>query len=512
MLSRNGHRPYHTLILALTLVLAAFSLAVHLDETVLDGIHESRVLETGREMLELDSWIVPHFSGEVRLQKPPLPYWASALAFKAAGEPSVAVARIVVTLLGMVMLISTALIALALANRRTALFVIPIMASFLLFNTEFGKATTDPYLAAFVSAAIAGFAWAFRSSGKFGGIYLLSAYVFTSLALLGKGPIALAFIAIGGFCVRPMAAEATRWAWRWHVLGVLLSLAPILIWTLLVMQQLPDAFAIWRYEVLGRVTGEVEEPRGFWFYLPALLMAVSPLFAPFLAGLARSNFKRDKVVWWFVAGLIFLMLLSSRKAAYLLPLMTPAALITARYLAEIDGIKVGRYVVWIQILTNLVFIATLLGAALAWQHHLSWLAAAAALMLLVSAVFLIRDTYFGRAPVASVIVSSIMITIFYNGILRPSMPENRTMYNLSQYLNEHVPREVALYRQGDLDPRLAFHTNRLPVPISDLTSADVPSPAWLLTRTPLTNPSDSGWMAVLRTQPQSGGGYFLYRR
>ncbi len=161
MLSRIDHNRYHTLFVVLALVLATLSLAVHLNATVLNGIHESRVLETGREMLELDNWIVPHFSGEVRLQKPPLPYWASALAFKAAGEPTLAAARFVVTLLGLIMLASTWLIALAMFNRRTALLVLPVMASFLLFNTEFGKATTDPYLAALVAAAIAGFAWAF---------------------------------------------------------------------------------------------------------------------------------------------------------------------------------------------------------------------------------------------------------------------------------------------------------------------------------------------------------------
>lgn len=512
MLSRIDHNHYHTLFVVLALVLATLSLAVHLNATVLNGIHESRVLETGREMLELDNWIVPHFSGEVRLQKPPLPYWVSALAFKAAGEPTLAAARFVVTLLGLVMLASTWLIARAMFNRRTALLVLPVMASFLLFNTEFSKATTDPYLAALVAAAIAGFAWAFRSSGKTRAIYLFLAYLFIALALLAKGPIALAFIGIGAIFVRPKATETIRWAWRWHALGVLLSLFPILAWALLVMQQLPDAYAIWRFEVLGRITGEVEELRGRWFYLPALLMAVSPLMLPFVAGLVRSIFQRDRLVLWLLTGLFFLMLMSSRKAAYLLPLMTPAALIIARYLARLDEYKERGYILWIQLLTNLLLTAALMGAAFAWQQHLSWLAAGVGFLLLGSAAFLLRDAYLATPSLASLLISGVLITTFYNGILNASMPQDITLYNLSQYLNEHVPRETALYRQGDLDPRLAFHTDRLPVPIDATNSADVPSPAWLLTRTPLHEPARLGWSAVLQTRSRNGSGYFLYRK
>jgi hypothetical protein len=93
------------------------------------------------------------------------------------------------------------------------------------------------------------------------------------------------------------------------------------------------------------------------------------------------------------------------------------------------------------------------------------------------------------------------------------MPNNRTIYNLSQYLNEYVPREITLHRQGELDPRLAFHINRLPIHIDDIKSAVAPSPTWLLTRTPLCEPARLGWTAVLQTQPQNGNGdYFLYSK
>ncbi len=172
----------------------------------------------------------------------------------------------------------------------------------------------------------------------------------------------------------------------------------------------------------------------------------------------------------------------------------------------------GDYISWIQLLTNLLLIAVLLGAAFAWQQHLSWLAAGVGLLLLGSTAFLLRDAYLATPSLASLLISGVLITTFYNGILNASMPQDITIYNLSQYLNEHVPRETALYRQGDLDPRLAFHTDRLPVPIDTTSSADVPAPAWLLTRAPLHEPARLGWSTVLQTRSRNGSEYFLYRK
>lgn len=144
--------------LAAALTLAALSLTVFQGQSQIDGIHEVRVIETAREMLELDDWIVPRFAGELRLEKPPLPYWISTLSYKLAGAPSVAAARFAVAGLGLLMLLSVWAIARADGSARMARLAVLILAGFLLFNSEFRKVTTDPFLAAWTSAAIAGFA------------------------------------------------------------------------------------------------------------------------------------------------------------------------------------------------------------------------------------------------------------------------------------------------------------------------------------------------------------------
>lgn len=47
---------------------------------------EPRFAEAAREMVERNDWIVPHFNGEYRFDKPPLIYWLMAGSYAALGE------------------------------------------------------------------------------------------------------------------------------------------------------------------------------------------------------------------------------------------------------------------------------------------------------------------------------------------------------------------------------------------------------------------------------------------
>src|SRR5437762_6865797 len=47
---------------------------------------EPRFAEASREMIQRGDYIVPYFNGQLRLDKPPLAYWAQVVSFKIFGE------------------------------------------------------------------------------------------------------------------------------------------------------------------------------------------------------------------------------------------------------------------------------------------------------------------------------------------------------------------------------------------------------------------------------------------
>src|SRR6476661_7862212 len=47
---------------------------------------EPRFAEASREMIERGDYVVPHFNNQLRLDKPPLAYWAQVASYKIFGE------------------------------------------------------------------------------------------------------------------------------------------------------------------------------------------------------------------------------------------------------------------------------------------------------------------------------------------------------------------------------------------------------------------------------------------
>ncbi|MES2553156.1 MAG: glycosyltransferase family 39 protein [Pseudomonadota bacterium] len=74
--------------LKVLLVLAALllpALYAGLDSRPVYKIQEVRIAETAREMLASGDYVVPRLNGELRLQKPPLPYWTTAASYALLG-------------------------------------------------------------------------------------------------------------------------------------------------------------------------------------------------------------------------------------------------------------------------------------------------------------------------------------------------------------------------------------------------------------------------------------------
>ena len=47
---------------------------------------EPRFAEASREMIERGNYVVPYFNNQLRLDKPPLAYWAQVASYRIFGE------------------------------------------------------------------------------------------------------------------------------------------------------------------------------------------------------------------------------------------------------------------------------------------------------------------------------------------------------------------------------------------------------------------------------------------
>jgi 4-amino-4-deoxy-L-arabinose transferase-like glycosyltransferase len=68
------------------LALLALAMYLGLGSDFAGRISETRCVMVMRHMVESGDWLVPHLGNEVRLQKPPLFYWASAVVAKVSGD------------------------------------------------------------------------------------------------------------------------------------------------------------------------------------------------------------------------------------------------------------------------------------------------------------------------------------------------------------------------------------------------------------------------------------------
>ena len=51
-------------------------------------IMEARNFISAREMLENDNWMIPTLNGNIRIRKPPLPTWMTAISISMVGNPN----------------------------------------------------------------------------------------------------------------------------------------------------------------------------------------------------------------------------------------------------------------------------------------------------------------------------------------------------------------------------------------------------------------------------------------
>jgi 4-amino-4-deoxy-L-arabinose transferase-like glycosyltransferase len=354
----QGRAGHHALLVA---VCAALYLP-NLGGPSLWDIDEGNNSECSRTMLESGDWVVPHFNGELRPDKPALLYWLQLTAYRGFGVNEFS-ARLPSALAALATVLLTYELGRRLFDAATGLLGGLVLASATLFLAAAHFANPDALLDACTVLTFLCFWLAFRGGNT---RWLVAAGAAAGLGVLAKGPVAILLpSAAAGLFLVWSRRLGLLWDRRvlWGALACALVFGPWYGW---VGAETKAEFlkGFFLNHNLGRYLHPMEGhgggPAGAAalvryaaqaLYYPLVLLAGLAPWSAFLGlgvwyGLgrrARADGGADepsatmpdayRFLWCWIAVYFFFFAFAGTKLPnYILPLYAPAALLVARFL------------------------------------------------------------------------------------------------------------------------------------------------------------------------------------
>ncbi len=325
--------------------------------------HEGYVAVTAQEALQ-GNWIVPHFDGQIRLQKTPLMYWTVAGLGILYGGLDEFIVRLPSALAAAGVAILLTIMVTKMFTRVSGLICGLATASSagMLWQSHVGNA--DMLMTFFVILCMLFFYLAFLriEEGKPAGRFLMVAYIAFGLGMLAKGPVPvvaallpLSFYlfwsglflqwdkvdrsGIGAFLASTIRLGFWgSWAYlkKCHVIpGLVIFLIILGAWVVPVLLKVPNAAYRWKAEYLERYLGDFGQgstERGVFYYFPIIFVLTLPwsiflpvgLCLPFKKALKEKRHELMFLFMWLVVGFIFFTISGGKRTHYILPILPPA--------------------------------------------------------------------------------------------------------------------------------------------------------------------------------------------
>lgn len=296
---------------------------------------EGRYAEIAREMVVNHNYITPYLNELKYFEKPILFYWLGAAAIKIGGLNLWSL-RSVNALLALVGCLITYLTGRALYNRTTGLLAAVILATSSLFYVMTHMITLDLPVTVFLSATLYAFILATEANtDQTFKCYLYLAAAAAALAVLTKGLIGLVF---PGLIICTWILLTKQWRLLTRIPFVRCIVIFLLIaapWHILVGMHNPEFFYFYFIEqhFLRYATLHIGHYQPAWFFIPVLIAS----FFPWIVFLPQTIFRKMTSVdvfflLWATLIFLFFSFSKSKLIPYILPVIPPLAILTARYL------------------------------------------------------------------------------------------------------------------------------------------------------------------------------------
>lgn len=342
-------------MIAIALAVGLVGLMPWIGHPLITREQELRVVLTARDMARGGDWIIPHYLGEPRLNKPPLMYWLTASVFKLAGTTqSAALARLPGALSGVLLLAMVVALGRRLVGRRAALLAAMMIGTSYLFLCFGRLCETDVSLACFESTSILALYPALTARHKTRW-WILSGLL-AGIGFLIKGPAALVLplaAVLSFLAVTPRVRSSFRFIHLALWLAMLAALgAP---WYLLayLSRASQAAAAADIHQELGALlvhSHHSASPAFYLYNLPAALLPWSPILPFAVVALWRQAKRHHRirfVLAWVFSSLLIMSAIRSKQIHYATLLIVPAALLMGTYLQALlarPGLSAARAV------------------------------------------------------------------------------------------------------------------------------------------------------------------------
>ncbi len=300
---------------------------------------EPRYAVTARDMVLNGNWIVPHFNGVPRINKPPLFYWVIAISYKIFGINEFG-ARLPSALAA----IGTAMITYLWGKRiwgcKNGFWAGVVLIASPLFFLISRLCITDMLLTFFVSASFYLFFIEYTETNK-SNKRRLFLYFLLGMVFLVKGHVGIIlFILVTiGFLLWIRDFQYLRRLWYFP--GFLLFLAIICAWGIpfLVSLGAEQISTLLYQETFGQFVGSFSHPEPFYYFLPVFMIGFFPwsafAFITFMYVFKKRKsmpIEEKKQVYffcsWTIITVIFFSISHSKLMTYILPISPAMALLT----------------------------------------------------------------------------------------------------------------------------------------------------------------------------------------
>lgn len=421
------------------------------------GPDEPRYASIGRDMARSGDWVTPRLWGKPWFEKPALLYWMTGTAYL-MGLPDDLAPRLPVAAMAVGFLVFFWRELRREYGERVAWYAGTILgtsAGWLAFGHV---ATTDMPLSACFGGAMLLVLRQFSQPRKRTAVV---AGILLGLAVLAKGlvPFILFLPAIWFLRRQPVLVAITLAAGLvvaapWYTLVTVRNGMPFI-----------DEFII-KHHFARFTTASLQHVQKWWFYIPVLLGSLFPWTPSLLLLFRRGLYTRSQerfLLAWAVLGLAFFSASQNKLPSYLLPMLPPLAALLGLGLAQARTAKwilaaTGALICTVPVITYLlpdalvrgitkasvhfqtgfVPIAILLGLLLwllAGQRRPDWAMAALAVLMVISVINLVWNTY----PILDTVYSA-------RGLWRSAgfagcaddLPRSK-WYGLNYYARKSVP-------------------------------------------------------------------------